>query len=419
MPWLTGTAFLHSVMIQQAKGMLKTWNLSLIALTFFFTIFGTFLTRSGVLQSVHAFGETTLGLWFLLFMALVVGFAGYLILDRARLLKSEGSFEGLLAKESSFLVNNVLFLGLAFATFWGTIFPLISEAVTGNKVTVGPPFFQQVNGPIFLGVIILMGICPLIAWRRSSLVKLGRNLLIPFGAGLAALVVALLYLGRPAVALAYGSAVFVAASVLYDLVRETMVRRSYHPEERPFRAWWNLMRGRARKYGGYIVHLGVGLMALGIVASSAFKLETTVQLAPGEATRFAGFALQYDGLEFRDLPGKVIAQGELLVARLGQDQGPAEQWEIRPAKVFHAGMEQPHTEVDILQFGFDDLYAILAGYKTGGGENEGEGDYATFKLLYHPGINLVWLGFYVILIGGAFSLVGPLRWPRRRKEDRG
>ncbi|MFQ6033807.1 MAG: heme lyase CcmF/NrfE family subunit, partial [Candidatus Bipolaricaulia bacterium] len=417
-PWLTATAFLHSVMIQQAKGMLKTWNLSLIALTFFFTIFGTFLTRSGVIQSVHAFGESTLGLWFLLFMALVAGFAGYLILDRARLLRSEGSFEGLLAKESSFLVNNVLFLGLAFATFWGTIFPLISEAVTGNKVTVGPPFFNQVNGPIFLGVIILMGICPLIAWRRSSLAKLACNLLVPVGLGLAAFIAFLLHLGRPAVALAYGSAIFVATGILYDLIREAKVRRDYHPKEWPLRLVWNLMRSRARKYGGYIVHLGVILMAVGIVTSSAFKLETTVQLTPGETTDFAGFSLQYNGIDFIDAPGKVIAQGRLLVTRAGQG-GSTERWEIRPTKVFHAQMEQPHTDVDILKLGFDDLYAILAGYKVDGeGDGDGE-DFATFKLFYHPGINLIWLGFYVILIGGSFALVGPLRWRRRRKGGRG
>jgi len=418
-PWVTATAFLHSVMIQQAKGMLKTWNLSLIALTFFFTIFGTFLTRSGVLQSVHAFGESTLGLYFLVFLLLIAASSIYLILTRAPLLRSENTFEGLLAKESSFLVNNVLFLGLAFATLWGTIFPLISEAVTGNKVTVGPPFFNQVNGPIFLGVIILMGVCPLIAWRRSSLAKLGLNLLGPIGLGLAALIAALLYLGRPAVALAYGSVIFVAASILYDLIRETIVRRSYHPEEWPLRAWWNLMRSRARKYGGYIVHLGVILMAVGIVASSAFTMETTVQLAPGETTDFAGFSLRYDELQFVDAPGKVIAQGRLLVTRTGQDYSATEWWELQPAKVFYARMEQPHTDVDILKLGFDDLYAILAGYKVGGeGDGDGDGgDFATFKLFYHPGINLIWLGFYVILIGGTFALVGPLR--RRRKGGRG
>lgn len=417
-PWAVATAFLHSVMIQQSKGMLKTWNVSLIAMTFSLTIFGTFLTRSGIIQSVHSFGDSTLGSFFLLFLLLAAIFSIYLIFTRAHLLRGENSFEGLLAKESSFLVNNVLFLGLAFATFWGTIFPIISEAFTGNKVTVGPPFFNQVNGPIFIGVIILTGICPLIAWRRSSLAKLGRNLLIPIGVGLGAWVGFILYLKRPAVAITYGGVAFVAASIFYDLIKEVRVRKGFHPEEWLLGSVWKLMRVRTRKYGGYVIHLGVIVMAVGIVTSTTFKREITVKLTPGETTRFAGFSLQYKGMKLVNAPGALVANGELNVTRtaLGNPRSnTTTRWEISPAKIHYAGMEQPHTEVDILRFGFDDLYAILAGYRGAGNGKKGEGGaYATFKLLYHPGINLLWLGFYVILSGGIFCLIGPLR-SRQRK----
>ncbi len=414
LPWLTATAFLHSVMIQQAKGMLKTWNIALIALTFFFTIFGTFLTRSGVVQSVHAFAESNLGTYFLVFLGIVVIFSVYLILTRSHLLKSEASFEGILAKETSFLVNNILFLGLAFATFWGTIFPILSEAVTGNKVTVGPPFFNQVNAPIFLGVIILMGICPLIAWRRSSPGKLGRNLLVPGIVGLISFAAFFLQTHRFGVSLAYASSVFVIASILYDFAIEAKVRRSFHPEEPVPQAIWHLMRARSRKYGGYLVHLGVVIMAIGIVASNAFKQETTVKLEPGEQAEFAGFVLRYKGIEFQHEPGKVIASGTLEVQP--SDHGSPSSvplWVLRPAKVFYRTADQPHTEVDIRRIGVDDLYTILAGYQTGSDKE----NFATFKFLYMPGVNLIWWGFYVIIIGGLFALFGKGK-PRKRKTRR-
>jgi cytochrome c-type biogenesis protein CcmF len=415
-PWAVATAFLHSVMIQQSKGMLKTWNVSLIALTFFFTIFGTFLTRSGVIQSVHSFGGSNLGLYFLTFLLLIAAFSMYLIIDRSHLLKDENAFEGLLSKESSFLFNNVLFLGLAFVTFWGTIFPIVSEAVTGKKVTVGPPFFDQMNGPIFLGVIVLTGICPLIAWRRSSLPKLSRHLLVPLTAGLAVLLTGLLYLRQPAAALTYGSAAFVAAGMLYDLLKEVRVRKGFHPGEKLPVAAWNLMRMRSRKYGGYFVHFGVVLMAVGVMTSHAFKREVTVRLRPGAETQFAGYSLKYNGIRFVNGPGKTIADGDLQVQRLDHGNRPAKRWQLRPAKIFHAGREQPHTEVAILRVGVSDLYAILSGFTEP--ESDGANRIATFKLIFHPGINLIWTGFNILLLGVAISLAGPALWRKRKRGRR-
>ncbi|MFQ5794109.1 MAG: heme lyase CcmF/NrfE family subunit [Candidatus Bipolaricaulia bacterium] len=400
-PWATATAFLHSAMIQERKRMLKVWNVSLIALTFFFTIFGTFLTRSGILSSVHAFGEQSLGSYFLIFLALIAVVSIYLIVTRAHLLKGESSFEGLLAKESSFLINNILFLGLAFATFWGTVFPLISEAVTGNKVTVGPPFFNQVNAPLFLIVIILMGICPLIAWKRSSWSRLWRNLSIPGGVGVLSAVGFYLWLRNLGVAIGYGAFLLVAASILLDLVKETGIRRKYHGHEGFLRAAWKLVRIRSRKYGGYLVHAGIIIMAVGIVASSTFKTEQTITISPGETVAFSGHTIRYDGLEPERLPGKTVVSGKLTVS-----DGKRRHLELRPAKVFHNFTEEPHTEVSIVQVGFDDFYAILAGYE--------QGKYATFKFLYHPLINLIWLGFYVMLFGGVVSLWDTTRRLRRK-----
>ncbi len=415
-PWVTATAFLHSVMIQQAKGMLKTWNISLVSLTFLFTIFGTFLTRSGVVQSVHAFGESTLGTYFLIFMGIITIFAVYMIMTRSKLLKSETTFEGILAKETSFLVNNILFLGIAFATFWGTIFPIFSEAITGNKVTVGPPFFNQVNAPIFLAVIILMGICPLIAWRRSSPSKLGKNLLVPGIVGIVSFLIFIVTYKRFGVALSFSSAVFVIASILYDFTIEAKVRRSFHEDENFLVGIFNLMRARSRKYGGYIVHLGVVFIAVGIVTSNAFKQEKTVRLEPNAKTEFIGFEIQYHGIKFKHEPDKVIASG-LLTVNPANDKGSDGNhlWTITPSKVFYRTSDQPYTQVDIRQIGVDDFYTILAGYQAGDNEEK----FATFKLLYMPGIHLIWIGFYILLFGGLFALFGKVGLHPKPKRTEG
>ncbi|VAX19080.1 Cytochrome c heme lyase subunit CcmF, partial [hydrothermal vent metagenome] len=179
MPWLTCTAYLHSVMIQEKKDMLKTWNMTLIALTYILTIFGTFLTRSGMISSVHSFGESTVGMYFLVFLAIIITFSVYMIVTRLPLLKSKGQLDSMLSREASFLFNNLMLVGAAFTVFWGTMFPMISELVRGEKITVGPPFFNQVMIPIGLGLLVLTGICPLIAWRKASVKNFKKNFLIP------------------------------------------------------------------------------------------------------------------------------------------------------------------------------------------------------------------------------------------------
>ncbi|MHB9090960.1 MAG: heme lyase CcmF/NrfE family subunit [Chloroflexota bacterium] len=210
MPWLTGTAYLHSVMVQQRRGMLKVWNLVLIIATYSLVLFGTFLTRSGILSSVHTFGQSEIGPLFLGFIGLTLAYSLGLLVDRLPQLRGEHELDSFVSRESSFLFNNLILVGAAFATFWGTVFPLISEAVRGVKITVGPPFFNQVNGPIFLALIVLMGICPLIGWRKASRDNLIRNFLYPLGAALL-FTVAIYLLGiREGYALiAFGACAFV------------------------------------------------------------------------------------------------------------------------------------------------------------------------------------------------------------------
>ncbi|MFQ5886103.1 MAG: heme lyase CcmF/NrfE family subunit, partial [Anaerolineae bacterium] len=253
MPWLMGTAYLHSVMIQERRGMLKVWNLILIIVTFLLCIFGTFITRSGIISSVHAFGVSKLGPYFLGFMGVTLIAALWLLFERLGELRGENELDSLISRESSFLLNNLILVGATFAIFWGTIFPMISEAVTGNKITVAAPFFNQINGPVFLVLILLIGICPLIGWRRASPENLARNLLWPLTAALVFAAI-LLFLGvRQSYALlSFSVCGFVAATIFLEFFRGVRARHRMRGEN-PLRALISLVGKNKRRYGGYIV----------------------------------------------------------------------------------------------------------------------------------------------------------------------
>ncbi len=268
MPWLVMTAYLHSVMIQERKDMLKVWNLALIGMAFVLTLFGTFITRSGVISSVHSFTQSGLGPYFLTFLiVVVVGLHGAADLSRVKDLRSPAEFESYLSREAAFLFNNLMLVGIAFAVFWGTIFPVLSEAVRGVKITVGPPFFNKVNGPLALGLIFLMGVGPLIAWRRTS----PSNLMQSFHRA------AITWRRRPAwspsrcglrqwyVLTALSLAAFALGTVVVEFRRGVSARR-HMVHETPPRALVNLVAKNNRRYGGYIIHVGVIVAFVGIVA---------------------------------------------------------------------------------------------------------------------------------------------------------
>ena len=294
MPWLTGTAFLHSVIIQQRRGMLKVWNMALIVITFSLCLFGTTVTRSGILSSVHSFAAGSVGpLLLTLLAAALVGSLGLLWI-RLPGLRSEHQLDSMVSREASFLANNLLLVGAAFAVFWGTIFPLVSEAVRGVKVAVGPPFYQQVAGPIFLALIVLIGVCSLIGWRKASLENLLRNFLLP--STLAVVVAAVLYLLglRPVLAvLAFAALAFAAATILMEFYRGVRARHR-HGDSYLLAAPRLVWRHRPR-YGGYIVHLGVILLAMGIIGSQMFSTTAEATLAPGESMEIRGYTLPLNG----------------------------------------------------------------------------------------------------------------------------
>ena len=294
MPWLTGTAFLHSVMIQEKRGMLKTWNVSLVLATGILAIQGTFLVRSGILESIHAFGASTLGVPFLLLIMVMIAGSIALVSSRAAELRSENRFDSLLSREVVFLLNNLVLVLLCLVIWWGTFFPLISEALTGRPRSFAAPAFEFFAVPLTLALVLLSGIGPLIAWRRATAANLRRNFTWPIGAAVAALALALvLGAGSEVDALVmFTLAGFVLGAVGQELVRGVRARRVMAREPVPL-ALVSLVRRNRRRYGGYLVHAGMAVLFVGIAASSSFADERDIEMTPGQTTRVGGYDMEY------------------------------------------------------------------------------------------------------------------------------
>ena len=393
-PWLTGTAFLHSIMIQERKDMLKIWNMALIIMTFIFTLFGTYLVRSGILQSVHAFTNEG-GTWFLAFMTLALVVSLYLLIERIQLLQQGNQFESFLSKESSFLINNLLLVGAAFATFRGTIFPLISEAVRGVKVTVSVPFFNQVNGPILLALLFVMGVCPLIAWQRSSMKNLRNNFMWPLIAAVITGIAIYFWVpGRELYgAVAFTVATFVLFTILQEFHRGIRVRRKMTGEGF-LTALAHLTVRNRRRYGGYVIHLGIVLMTIAIIGTYGYKQEVTKTVNAGDTIIIGNYKLGFNGLKEKPEGENTVVFAEMPVTKNGEDLGI-----VIPEKVFYETWDQPSTEVAILGSIIEDFYVILADW-------ENRGQTATFKVHINPLMSWMWIGGYVLVVGTIFSV-----WP--------
>jgi cytochrome c-type biogenesis protein CcmF len=294
LPWLTATAFLHSLMIQEKRGMLKVWNVSLVLATGTLAIMGTFLVRSGVLNSIHAFGGQTLGVPFVILIAALIGGSIYLVVSRRDMLRSEHRLDSLLSREAMFVLNNMVLVGLVFVILWGTYFPLISEALTGREAAVGPPWFDRYTVPLALVLVLLSGIGPVIAWRRATLANARRNFVVPLACALATLV-ALAIAGvdsKPLALALFCCAAFALGSVGQEFVRGTRARRAMTREAAPL-ALTALVRRNRRRYGGYIVHVGIAVLFIGVAASSSFQHVSELDLSPGQSTRVGAYKVRY------------------------------------------------------------------------------------------------------------------------------
>ena len=296
MPWLLITAFIHSIMIQEKRGMLKVWNVSLVLGAGTLSILGTFLVRSGILDSIHAFGASTLGVPFVILLAVMVMGSIGLIVWRREQLRSDARLESLLSREAVFLFQNLVLVGMVFVIFWVTFFPLISEALTGTKVSVGPPAFQPFIVPLALILVLLSGIGPIIAWRRVTVANLRRNFALPVTAGLVTLFVLLFWPGgpssRPFALIMFALAGFVLTSVVQELWRGVAARRAMTHEPVPL-ALVQLIRRNRRRYGGYTVHAGLAVLLVGVAASSSFQHSDDVILSPGQKAHVDGYTIRY------------------------------------------------------------------------------------------------------------------------------
>ncbi len=401
MPWLTGTAFLHSVMIQEKRGMLKHWNMVLIILTYSLVIFGTFLTRSGVLSSVHAFAQSAIGPLFFGFIGMTFVTSLSLLLRRWDELRSETRMTSVLSREALFLLNNLLFIGILIVCFWGVIFPLISELVTGQKVTVGPPFYERATAPLFAGLLLLMGIAPLAAWRHSTAKTLGRSIWKPFLFSLLVPVIAIIAgLSNPAALVGFWLCGFVSSVTLYEFWRGALARHRNSGENLPV-ALGHLAARNRRRYGGYVIHLGVVLMALGIIGIELFQTETQGTIARGESINLGKYTVTYSSLaEFTTPDGRQIARAVVDVAKNGKGIG-----ELYPRRDYYFESQQPMTIPGVRSTMEDDLYVLLVDWQPISSQS------ATFKIYHNPLVNWLWLGGLVFIFGTMIAA-----WPDKDFE---
>ncbi|HYM63313.1 MAG TPA: heme lyase CcmF/NrfE family subunit, partial [Gaiellaceae bacterium] len=403
MPWLVATAFLHSVMIQEKKNMLRVWNSVLIALAFGLSIFGTFLTRSGVLNSIHSFTESSIGPWFIGFLTLVAAGSAALIIWRLPLLRSRTKLESLLSREAAFLYNNLFLVALALTVLWGVVYPLVSEAVRGVAVTVGAPYYNFFAVAFGLPIILLMGIGPLVAWRRASLRSLGGQLAWPAGVALAVGIVLVLAGAGSSLAglVGYTFASFALTTIVQEFARGTRARKALGASSWPS-AFSQLVGRNRRRYGGYVVHAAIVLLLLGAVGIGGFGTTREARLAPGDSMQTGDYRLELLGTSQTRAANAQEIRARLAVSREGESVGT-----LAAGKNRYFAEQQTSNEVairsDLLRA--EDLFVIADQFNPDGS--------VYLKVLVNPLVNLIWLAGVVFLLGSLIAM-----WPDAREQRR-
>ena len=398
MPWLLATAFIHSQIIQERRGLYKFWNASLLLITFALTIFGTYLTRSGVLQSVHAFGDSEMGPYFLGFLAIVLigGFA--LVISRRHELSSKEEVQSLISREGTVLLSNISFAAMVLTVFWGTMYPLTSRLLFGSARTIDISYFNDLNVPLGIFVLLLTGVGPLIAWRRSSKSNFIRHFIPPLTAGILTLAI-LLIAGMTKLypLVTFGLAAFTLTGIIQEFYKGTVSAR-----QRTGLPWiaslFTIIRNTKRRYGGYLVHLGIVMIFVGITGSSAFNSEKEAKLQPGESMQVGHYTLTYS--DFKNFSNKLKWSG---IAILDVKKNGKLVGQIRPEKAKFYKSDQPMSEVALRMTLAEDLYVVLGGF------DEQKNIWITAKI--NPLINWMWLGGIMLIIGTVVAL-----YPERRKE---
>ena len=404
MPWLAATAYLHSVMIQEKRGMLKVWNVVLVTLAFCLSLFGTFLTRSGIVSSIHSFTQSSIGGWFLGFIVIVTAFSVALIFYRLPLLKAKTRLESLVSREATFLYNNLLLVALCLTILWGVAWPIVTEAVSGEARVVGRPYYDFFLRTFGLPLLLLMGIGPLVAWRRASLRGLGRTFAWPAGIALAAGVV-LIVLGAGSSTpglIAYTFSAFVLATIGLEFGRGTRARRALAAESWP-RAFSSLLARNRRRYGGYIVHAAIVLLAIGIAGSSAYQHVTDRKLTRGQSLAVGGYTLTYRSLQQSSNPNATEVRAVVDIRRGNHAVGTV----LSGKNAYTAPVSAVSNEVGIHTnyLTGEDIFVIAEQI-----DNNGT---IYFRVFVKPLVNLIWLSGLVFLLGSLIAL-----WPDAREERR-
>ena len=408
LPWLTATAFLHSVMVQERKGMLKIWNIFLIVLTYALTVFGTFLTRSGIVQSVHAFASTDIGWTFLVYLSAIILVALALSIYRRVELRPERAIESFFSREAVFLLNNLVLLSICFAVLWGVMFPVFSEAVTGVKQTVGIPFFNAVNVPLFLALIFLMGVGPSIAWKRSSVPQMLRLFAVPFVLAFV-VAVALVFAGIVEFypVLAYALSFFGLMTILGEVQRGLAAQKSItHAGTWSPANVTTLWRRQRIKYGAHIIHFGVLIMTVAITASMAHKIEREFTLAPGERFTVGRFSLELNEFHEERQSNYDSVQAHVTLRALNNET-PLEV--LAPEMRFYRKNKETTTEVALRMGQREDVYLVLAGIDETGSK-------ASMKVFINPFQVWLWYGAVIMVIGGVVVAIPVPRTAKARES---
>ena len=401
MPWLALTAFIHSIMVQRRRGMFRMWNMVLINVAFGLALYGMFMNRGGAVPSVHSFGASTLGWVFLMFLAVgtIVPFAVFFW--RFNLLRSAQNLDSMLSREAAFLFNNLLLLGVAFVTLWGTVYPLLSRAGAGEEITVARPFYDQVNGPLLLGLILLMGVGPLLPWRKANLASLRRALLLPVCASVVVVgLLTVLGLRQPYPLLGFGVCALVSAGIIIEWWRGSRSRHGSLGESYPV-AFLRLLAANRPRYGGYIVHLAVVMVALGVLGASFFNTQRDVVLAPGESVAVDNYRMEYLGTEASAFSDRTEFVSLVRVSRDGQPLA-----DLDAQRTFYPAFNMASTRAAIRSTPVEDFYVVPS-------ENLSEGAVG-FRILINPMIWWMWVAGPVLVLGTVVAL-----WPQGVRQTVG
>ncbi len=398
MPWLALTAFIHSIMVQKRRGMFRMWNIALINISFALAAFGMFINRGGPVPSVHSFGQSNIGWLFLTFLAVVAVSSFGLFFYRLRMLRTPSRLESWFSRESSFLVNNLLLLGVAFATMWGVVFPLLSELAVGKTITVGAPFYDKVNGPILLALIFLMGIGPMLPWRNATWVSFRRALFVP-GVITLLIVAAVAAMGvrKPVVLVGVTVCTLVAVGILQEWTRGTIARHRTSGAAYPV-AFARLMASNRPRYGGYVVHLAIVMLAFGIIGSSFYQQETDALLTVGQHAAVGNYTVQLTGINVQTFADRTQYTAELNILKNGKPFTTMAAWNAD-----YPAFNMTATRAAIRSTPVEDLYVIFS-------EIQPDGKTAAFRILVNPMVWWMWFAGPFLILGTVIAL-----WPSKQR----